>query len=210
MIKDPIRYLFYGVLFCLVLSFVACAGAPLPIADSLSLVEPQETIVVGKIILEPPLETVEQDLKTVKMGKSGLMINPYAKRFVNKVFLLTDKEMRNLHNPSPRDYRNRIEAELGEIFYVRAPNNPIYVIGTEIIMGFGSSGVKKASLPAGYKINIKKADKAVYIGTIKYYRDEFFDIQKIELLDEYTECKTAFKKKFGDQVALRKSIVLPQ
>lgn len=203
-----IRALLPGALLLLLLFVSGCAGAARPLVTSLSEVEPSEVIVVGKIVLDPPLEGGEQSLETFSFASGGLIINPSASNYRNCVTLLTDRENREITDLSTSDYRGRIEAALGETFYVRAANEPFYVIRSEIWMSLTGNGMEKAILPSGYRIDIRPGDKAVYIGTIKYHRDEFFGTSKVELIDEFKKEQAAFRMKFGDGVKLRKAMIV--
>lgn len=203
-----IRYLLPGALLLLVLSVSGCVGAARPLVAAINEVEQNEVIVVGRIVLDPPLEGGEQTLDTVSFTRAGLIINPSAANYRNKVTLLTDRENRKITDLSMGDYRGRIEAALGETFYVRAINEPFYVIRSEIWMSLTGHGMEKAVLPSGYRIDLRPGDKAVYIGTIKYHRDEFFGTNKVELIDEYKKEQAAFRVKFGDGIKLRKAMVV--
>jgi len=50
-------------------------------------------------------------------------------------------------------------------------------------------------------------DKAVYIGTVRYTRDEFFEIKKVAIVDDYERANSEFRKKFGTKIALRKALL---
>ncbi len=185
-----------------------CTGPALPLAASADDIGPDETVVVGKIVISPPVDETEQTLSTVQSTGGACMVNPSAKQYKNTIVLLTDKKLRRIADPEPGDYRGRIEAPLDETFYARAPNSgPLYVNRSEIMMALYRSGMEKAVLPSGYKIDIRRGDKAVYIGTIKYHRDEFFEVHKIEIIDEYEKESAVFRKKFGKKFTLRKAII---
>jgi len=181
----------------LLIAVSACAGPPLPEVNSPADITGGSTVVVGRIELVPSLEKVEQ--YQLDKGFGG-------KKFKNKVILLTDPENRELYEPSARDYTGRIEATLGETFFVLAGNEPFYVIRSEIFMGFARAGAQKAVLPSGYRVEIRPGDRAVYIGTIRYYRDDFFDIRKVEVIDDYEKASAEFRKKFGKRLALKKAL----
>jgi hypothetical protein len=200
------RCLLPGALVLLIISTAGCMGTVKPFVTSLSEVEQNEAIVVGKIVLDPPLDDGDQRLKTVAFTDEMVVINPTARHFRNKVLLLTDRENRRIADPSFGDYGGRIEAELGETFYVRARNEPFYVVRSEIWMNLKKTGMDKLVLPAGYRIDLRPGDRAVYIGTIKYHRDEFFSTEKVELIDEYMKESAAFRKRFGDSIKLRKAL----
>jgi hypothetical protein len=177
--KSGLHRFYLGGLFFSGVLITACAGSPLPPADSISSIKPSETIVVGKIVLSPPLQDGEQSMKTVSALRSSILINPNARKYRNKIILLTDDEKRQIGEPSLKDYRGRIEAGLGETFYVTAQNKPLYILGAEIFMSVENYGLNKARLPGIYKIDIRPNDKAVYIGSIIYHRDEFLTLQTL-------------------------------
>lgn len=204
-------YLWHAVLACSLaatLLVAGCGGHALPVADTLDSVQPNEVIVVGRIDVSPPPDDIEQSMKTISPVRGGWSINPVASSLKNVVVLLTDNKLRKISDPSPSDYNNRIEAPIGKTFYVRAPNTgPLYVIRSEIFMDIHAGRWEKALLPSGYKIDIKPGDRAIYIGTIKYYRDEFFETKRVELIDDYERENAAFKKKFGGKIQLRKALI---
>ena len=67
--------------------------------------------------------------------------------------------------------------------------------------------MKKVFFPGGLKVSVKPGDKAVYIGTVQYHRNEFFDITKVAIVDDYERANTEFKKKFGKKHTLRKALL---
>ncbi len=192
-----------------VLSLQACCMGPaLPLATSADDVQADETVVVGKIVVSPPVDEIEQTLSTARSSGGTCLVNPSANQYKNTIVLLTDKKLRRIADPEVSDYNGRVEAPLGETFYARAPNSsPLYVNRSEIMMALYRSGMEKAILPSGYKIDIRRGDKAVYIGTIKYHRDEFFEVHKIDIIDEYEKESAAFRKKFGKKFTLRRAII---
>ncbi len=121
-------------------------------------------------------------------------MSPVTKEHRNKVILLTDTKQRRIADPSLGDYSGRIEVELGNTFYVRARREPFYVVRSEIWMGMKTVGIEKMVIPAGYKIDIRPDDRAVYIGTIRYHRDEFFSVDKVEVINDYKKEAAAFRK----------------
>jgi hypothetical protein len=83
-------------------------------------------------------------------------------------------------------------------------------VRSEIFMSITRGGTEKALLPSGYRIDLRPGDRAVYIGTIKYHRDEFFSTDKIEVIDEYKNELAAFRSRFGNTIKLRKAIAVVQ
>lgn len=189
---NPVKW---AVMPFVALLITSCVGAPkLPIT-SFSQVDNKETVVVGRVELVPPLEKDEQELSFT------------VKKYRGKTLLITDETYRELDDLNPGDFSGRIEAALGKTFYVKAPNKPFYILAGVIFMRVAGTTNERAYLPAGFKIDIKPNDKAIYIGTVRYYRDEFFKITKVEIKDNYEEENTEFRKLFGNKFKLRKELV---
>jgi hypothetical protein len=71
------------------------------------------------------------------------------------------------------------------------------------------SGMSGARFPGKLRVALKPGDRAVYIGTLRYYRDEFFEITRVAVVDEYGAANAEFANKFGSGVPLRKALMAP-
>ncbi len=177
----------------------ACAGPARQDVDSLSEVGAGETLVVGRIELVPPLRKDEQKIKALNSGT-----------YENRIFLLADVQYRVLvSEPVLADYNGRIEATLGKNFFVRSDRKPFFILGGVLFLDIGGSELNKAYFPGGLKVPIQPGDRAVYIGTLKYHRNEFFEITKVAIEDDYERANAEFKKKFGTKNSLRKALLTP-
>ena len=177
----------------------ACVGAAREPVDSLSGLGGDETLVVGRIEIVPPLRKDEQKLKGLGTGN-----------FENKVFLLTDDHYRVLtEEPVMADYAGRIEAILGKNFFVRSNSKPFFILGGMMYLDLGGREMNRAYFPGGLKASLKPGDKAVYVGAVQYHRNEFFEITKATIVDDYDRTNAEFKKKFGAKTPLRKALLTP-
>jgi len=177
----------------------ACVGAAREPVDSLSGLGGDETLVVGRIEIVPPLRKDEQKLKGLGTGN-----------FENKVFLLTDDHYRVLtEEPVMADYAGRIEAILGKNFFVRSNSKPFFILGGMMYLDLGGREMNRAYFPGGLKVTLKPGDKAVYVGAVQYHRNEFFEITKATIVDDYDRTNAEFKKKFGTKTPLRKALLTP-
>jgi len=175
----------------------ACVGAAREPVDSLSGLGGDETVVVGRVELVPALRKDEQKLKGLNSGS-----------FENKVFLLADEHYRVLtEEPVMADYAGRIEAILGKNFFVRSNSKPFFILGGMMYLDLGGREMNRAYFPGGLKVSLKPGDKAVYVGTVQYHRNEFFEITKAAIVDDYDRANTEFKKKFGAKTPLRKALL---
>lgn len=182
----------------LLLMAMAGCTAPRPAVDDVSTVGSQEVIVVGRIELTPSLTDEDQILKGIGTGK-----------FKNKVFVITNEEWQDKQGGIELG-DDFFEATLGEPFYVKGSNKPFYFLTGVIYTDVSSKGaMQNVNLPGGVKIELRSNDKAVYIGTIRYTRNEYFDITRAEINDDYDRANAAFKKKFGVKYNLRKALAAP-
>lgn len=179
-------------------ALVACIVPPArDTVDSFSSVSSDETVVVGRVELVPPLRKGEQKIRTLNSGS-----------FENKVFLIADEQPRVLtKEPAIADYKGRIEATIGRNFFIRSKSRPFYVVGGMMYLDIGSRETNQVYFPGGLLVPLKNGDKAVYIGTIRYHRNEFWEITKVAVTDDYDNANAEFKKKFGARYSLRKAYV---
>ncbi len=156
-----------------------------------------EVVVVGKIELSLPLQDVEQ----------ALLRGRY-KKYRQMAVMVTSRDYRPFREPNRSNFNGRIEARLEQPFFAVLPAEPIYYMGSFVFLDDQDiSHIEKAILPGGLKVDIKPTDRAIYIGTIRYYRDEFFEILDCRVIDEYSEANEQFKARFGSKVPLKKTLL---
>ncbi len=175
----------------------ACVGAAREPIDSLGSLGGDETIVVGRIELVPPLRKEEQRLKGLGTGGAE-----------NKIVLVADERYRALTEELVMaDYTGRIEATLEKNFFVRSNSKPFFILGGMLYLDLGGSEMNRAYFPGGLKVSIKPGDKAVYVGTVQYHRNEFFEVTKVVIVNDYERANAEFKKKFGARYPLRTALL---
>jgi len=202
-------YTLIALCMCLALTSPALAERPYKAVESPKDLKKGETLIIGKIRLEPPLEPGEQNLRSRRLTSrdNASVIVPGAKKFMNSFFMLLDTK-----NSEPtRDdlIKNEILVPIDETFFLSGRESPVHVLSTGIAMTvtFAKDGKSRAFLPAGYRIPVGKGDQAVYIGTIVYYRDEFMRVSKVSVKDEYQSAVKDLKNKFGKNIKMRKALV---
>jgi len=184
---------------------VACVpGTNIKPVTNLAEVGPDQVIVVGRVELSPPLKPGEQ-----KVGST------YAE-YKDVAFMVTGDELRAVPNLGYGDLKSRLEAPLGKEFFVSHPAEPFFILRGFILMNLEikvSSGNEapdagQAPLDGLFRIELKPGDRAVYIGTLRYERDEFFSTEAT-VRDDYAKAKTAFEARFGKSLTLRKALAKP-
>jgi hypothetical protein len=61
----------------------------------------------------------------------------------------------------------------------------------------------------GLKVSLKPGEKAVCIGTVRYNHNEFLEITKASIVDDYERANAEFKKKFGSRYPPHKALLTP-
>ena len=187
-----------AVVALLALALAACAPAPRAPLTSLGALGSDEVVLVGKVELVPALRKGEQKIRGMVVGN-----------FENTVYLMMDEKLRPMpQDPRIADYAGRIEARFGSTFFVRSKAAPSYVLGGVLFLEIGGSSQEKIYFPGGFQVAAKPGDRALYVGTLRYQRDEFFEFQRISVVDEYKEANAEFQARFGGGQALRKALMV--
>ena len=179
---------------------LAGCGLTRPAITDLSQLRPDEVLVVGSVRLTPPLDERDQ-------RDSWNVVVPGG--YKNKVRILTGEQWRRLSPPlTMDDYRNNIHLDLGATGFASMPRASFYILLGAILMDDRNPD-DVAYLPGGFKVTVRGDDRAVYIGTLHYHRDEFFKIKKVRVEDDYARAAADFRKQFGKDVNLRKALAQP-
>lgn len=180
----------------LAVALAACAPAPRAPVESLQTLGADEVVVVGRVELVPPLSKEEAKIRGAVIGD-----------FENRMLLIADDKLRALPDePRVADYAGRIEARIGDTFFVRSKSAPFYVLGGVLFIGVGK-GMQPVHFPGGLQVDVKPGQRAVYIGTLRYHRDEFFEVTRMSVVDDYREANAQFGAKFGKQMPLSKALM---
>ncbi len=162
---------------------------------------PQEVIIVGKFEIDPPIDTEhEQDTQWNVIGDGAIL---------NHVAMATGAAPIDDHpqNFPMAAWKNYINAEWGETFVLAAPRQRVYLNGgmMQLDMTTGS----RVYFPGGLYFDAPADATAIYIGTLKYTRGDFYAIKAMKVLDEYSEASKVFKAKFGEDARLSRALMRP-
>jgi len=169
------------LLICLALQ--AC-GAPgiLPKATSLTD-DPSSVVVIGKIELVPPIDKKLEQKSYWDVADS---------RMLAAVYMATGPEFKPV-NPlsNGRDFRETVEAHWGTPYMIKAPRQRTFLNGAMAFLDVKEND--KLWFPGGYYFEVPKDAVAVYIGTLRYYRNDFNKITKVEVIDERRDIEAVLK-----------------
>jgi len=189
---------------CLVL--VGCGPTPEQPVTRLSEVGSDSVVVVGRLDLQPPLRPNEQQLKLGTFDPLGA-----ADTMRDRGFLWFGRAA-----DTPAEKGDFVmNPRLGELYFLRVPKNTPYLLGGYIMAQYvtritspRSMAVDDAriEIPGGVRYDIRPGDRAIYVGTLVLHRDEFNEVTKAVIVDDYASAGAAFRQRFGQGTELRKAI----
>lgn len=186
---------------------VAGCGTIHPEVANLGEVSSDTVVVVGRIELVPPMKSGEQVLRIGTFDPFGV-----ADKLRDRAVFHLAKEPK-----AAEETWEVINPRLGETFYFRIPKDKRFVVLGTITTSYVTRTVSQRQvvndvteiLLPRMEFEITPADKAIYVGTLRFHRDEFNEVTKAEILDHYAGAAAEFTKKFGNGAALRKAIAKP-
>jgi hypothetical protein len=171
---------------------------------SLKEVEADSVLVVGKIEIVPPIKPEEQSYKAN---------DP----FNNKRHFLGRAVMFMSEKPQYREYTGHaLNPPLEKTYFVKVPRSQRYMVKGSVTMSFAMRVVSRRQavtdqvellFPAPMELDIRPSDRAIYIGTLRLHRDEFHEVTRAEVRDDFAAANAEFKRKFGAEASLRKSLM---
>jgi hypothetical protein len=156
-----------------------------------------EVLLIGRVKLTPPIDPKDQKLAGIVESWRG------------RVMVLISEENRPIERPiRSSDYKGRIEAPPDREFSVAVPLAwSLAIRGGIVPLSLGEQVSDEALLPGGFRVDLRENDTAVYIGTIHYKRDEFWQIQDVVVEDDYDHVKAQCLQRWGPTASLRKALV---
>ena len=172
-----------------VLLLAACTPPLLELNDAQEL-QADEVVLVGRVELTPPLaEHEKKQAGNIAVDENSML------------FYIHSKPTPIGDPPRVTEAEHWLAATYGKTFYVRSPLRRTYFTIGLLQLQQGSS-IEALWLPARFYVEAQPGDRAVYIGTLRYHRNAYFDITKVELIDAYAKEQKAFEAKFGKGLKL--------
>ncbi|WP_019139983.1 hypothetical protein [Noviherbaspirillum massiliense] len=177
-------------------------------ATSLSEVDSGSVMVVGKIEMLPKIQAKDQDLK---MGT----VDPFnvKEAYRNRAMLFLSDQLTEAETT-----REAFNPQLEETYFFPIPKDKRYIVYGSVYTYYKLRTVNRYRsevntneilLPVPIEFDIRPGDKAIYVGTWRFHRDEFNEVTKAELVDQYPAALAEFRKQFGANAELRKALARP-
>lgn len=188
-------------LLCLLATLLsACSWTSMSMPEASSYgYAPDRVIVVGKMELLPPVD-IENEQRTHWNA-------PGDEAILNRVFMFTSAEPTPIDTDDVGmgDFKNSMAALWDVTFFLESTRERTYLRGGMMVLDSQSSD--RVWFPGGYYYDAPKEASAIYIGTLRYTRDDFYNTKKLELIDEYNSASKQFKAKFGATAQLTKALL---
>ncbi|MDH5681577.1 MAG: hypothetical protein OEZ36_08320 [Spirochaetota bacterium] len=176
----------------------SCLPASKPEIESSKDFDDNKVAIIGKVVLDPPIRDDEWSSQMFEHTKKLLIMNYKKEPHEQKKYFSPMGEDINLRHLS-------FSVPMGKTFYVNSEKKTFWIAGMTVV----PRGYVQILMPARYKINIKKTDKVIYIGTFYYKFNELRKVIKTKFVDEYDSAKKDFARKFGLSKKIRKSLAEP-
>lgn len=164
-----------------------------------------QVLLVGRIEVIPPIGATEQKIR--------IALDPADVRGTlhqRAMLFLADRPAGERDTSA-----NYINPRLGEWFVCAVPRELRHVTEASIFMeyepqmqGRRRSTVQSAQLllPAPLALDVRDADKAVYVGTWKIWRDEFHQVTRVDVQVEAEAARRALRASAGADIDLRVAV----
>lgn len=163
--------------------------------------QPGSVILVGRVELDPPLDPESEQAQRWNVIGDGAVRN--------KLYLATGPEPVPLGPSNERmaDWAGHIDATLGETFMLRAPRETTWIRGAKLVLDAAAGD--EVWFPGGLYYRVPEKARAIYIGTLRYHRGDFYKITGIEVEDGYQAALAVFRTAFGSDARLEKALLAP-
>jgi hypothetical protein len=164
-------------------------------------------LLVGKIEIVPPVRAEEQ---TYRAGWD--LFNTRRHHIGRAILFMSDQ---------PR-YQERtgdaLNPPLEATYFLTVPRSRRFMVKGSVTMELVARAVTARQsvmdhtellLPGPIEFDIRPADRAIYVGTLRLHRDEFHEVTRAEILDHFGAAHADFTKKFGPGLPLRKALLKP-
>jgi hypothetical protein len=157
-------------------------------------------LLVGKIEIVPPIKAGEQHYR------QGIDVANTKRHFLGRAILFT---------AATPEYRERtgnaLNPPLQETYFLKLPRSHRYVVKGSVTMQLvsGARGTSHTELmfPVPIAFDIRPDDKAIYVGTLRLHRDEFHEVTKAEVRDDYAAAMKEFRSRFVGEPLPRKALL---
>ncbi|HEY0825779.1 MAG TPA: hypothetical protein VGD76_18485 [Ramlibacter sp.] len=154
-----------------------------------------EVVVIGKIELVPPLEAGERRSHWNVVGEKRMF----------RIWMATGPDFRPVTPGQVKasEFQTSLEADWGVPFMVKAPRRRTFLNGGVSHLDVLQNA--KLWFPGGFYFDVPPDARAVYIGTLRFHRNDFNTITRVEIVEERKDIGSVLKS--GSPGEVRNSLL---
>ena len=96
---------------------------------------------------------------------------------------------------------------LDELFFIEVDRTAIQLQPGQYFLS--DAGVDTITLPGGLVTATHPSAQVVYVGAVRYRRDDFLAITDVQVVDQFSQAAAAARSRFGPDVTIAKSLWRP-
>ena len=172
---------------------------------SLGEVGADSVMLVGKIEIVPKVKPEEQKFR------AGLDVFNMKRHHIGRAILYMSEKPKYQERTD-----DALNPTLEETYFLKVPRSHRFMVRGSVTMALVARAVTATQsvvdhtellLPGPIEFDIRPTDKAIYVGTLRLHRDEFHEVTKAEVYDNFAAAYADFTKKFGAGLSLRKALL---
>ncbi len=155
----------------------------------------EDIVITGSFEIYPPLKKGEQYVDTKYIGEN----------YVNKMFFAMGNRVYPAQEVNLYNAGNLTKVEISRTFFLRyKKNSNLFISGAFLITGIGraSEHIEHMYFPGKYLLEIPFGCNVAYLGKIKYHRDIYNAITKIEVIDDFDSTLQEMQEKYKMKVEM--------
>lgn len=164
-------------------------------------------LLVGKIEIVPRVRPEEQTFR------AGVDVFNTRRHHIGRAILFMSDQPRYQERTG-----DALNPPLEATYFLTVPRSRRFMVKGSVTMELAARAVTARQsvmdhtellLPGPIEFDIRPADRAIYVGTLRLYRDEFHEVTRAEVLDHFGAAHADFTRKFGPGRPLRKALLRP-
>ena len=195
-----------AAVFCAALS--ACVPETDTIADTVSR-SSDKVIIVGAFEITPKipqrLDTNQRIMRPVEEALFGSPEDFVGDRLVTG-FLPFGQQVRQSLWGNPWVGKTH-SVPLDDLFFIEVERTALQMQPGQFFLS--DWGLDTIDLPGGLVTATHPTADVVYVGTVRYRRDDFFAITDVRVLDRYSQAAAAVRSRYGANTTIAKSLWRP-
>ncbi len=194
-----------AAVFCAVLS--ACIPSTDTIADDVSR-SADKVILVGSFEITPKipqnLQRSQRIAAPLEEALFGTAEDAVGDRLVTGFLPYGTQVNRTIYSTPWAGTTHSVP--LDDLFFIEVDRTAIELQPGQFFLNSGGDAIK---LPGGLVTAAHPTAQIVYVGAVRYRRDDFYAITDVRVLDRFSQAATAARARYGSQVTVARSLWRP-